>query len=209
MTAEDGGTDHLARIARFQWALLPAGAAAWGSCAPAGPPWSSRWGVRPACFLAPPPVGGGRNADPLPAPALALRPPGAGQTGVDRASPAWDDGLLPLGSPSLRHRDPALQRVHRPGSVLADPPARAEHPEVSTMEHHASFLAVLLTNLLGLARHPWGTFAHGEPLSVLERYDHLLISAPGRPGDGGPGAPGARRAWSGSPVPCSRPWSTW
>jgi F-type H+-transporting ATPase subunit a len=45
------------------------------------------------------------------------------------------------------------------------------------MEHHASFLAVLLTNLLGLGRHPWLNFAHGEPLSILERYDHLLISA--------------------------------
>ena len=44
------------------------------------------------------------------------------------------------------------------------------------MEHHASGLAILLTNLLGLARHPWGTFAHGEALSLLERYDHLLIS---------------------------------
>jgi F-type H+-transporting ATPase subunit a len=44
------------------------------------------------------------------------------------------------------------------------------------MEHHVSGLAVLLTWLFGLARHPWGTFAHGEPLSVLERYDHLLIS---------------------------------
>ena len=44
------------------------------------------------------------------------------------------------------------------------------------MEHHASGLAVLLTWLFGLARHPWGTFAHGEPLSVLERYDHLFIS---------------------------------
>jgi len=44
------------------------------------------------------------------------------------------------------------------------------------MEHHASFLAVLLTNLLGLARHPWGHFAHGEALSILERFDHLLIS---------------------------------
>ncbi|HLO67487.1 MAG TPA: F0F1 ATP synthase subunit A [Holophaga sp.] len=45
------------------------------------------------------------------------------------------------------------------------------------MEHHASLLAVLLTNLLGLARHPWPGFAHGAPLSVLERFDHLLISA--------------------------------
>ena len=44
------------------------------------------------------------------------------------------------------------------------------------MEHHASGLAVLLTWLLGLSRHPWGTFAHGEPLSFLERYDHLFIS---------------------------------
>ena len=44
------------------------------------------------------------------------------------------------------------------------------------MEHHASFLAVLLTNLLGLARHPWPGFDHGMPLSLLERYDHLLIS---------------------------------
>ena len=44
------------------------------------------------------------------------------------------------------------------------------------MEHHASFLAVLLTKLLNLTRHPWPGFAHGEPLSVLERYDHLLIS---------------------------------
>jgi len=44
------------------------------------------------------------------------------------------------------------------------------------MEHHASFLAVLLTNLLGLARHPWPGFDHGEALSLLERYDHLLIS---------------------------------
>jgi F-type H+-transporting ATPase subunit a len=45
------------------------------------------------------------------------------------------------------------------------------------MEHHASFLAVWLTHLLGLARHPWPGFAHGEALSLLERYDHLLISA--------------------------------
>lgn len=30
VTAEDGGSGHLARIARFQWILLPAGAAAWG-----------------------------------------------------------------------------------------------------------------------------------------------------------------------------------
>ena len=44
------------------------------------------------------------------------------------------------------------------------------------MEHHPSGLAVLLTWLFGLARHPWGSFAHGESLSFLERYDHLLIS---------------------------------
>lgn len=44
------------------------------------------------------------------------------------------------------------------------------------MEHHASSLATLLTNLLGLERHTWGTFAHGASLSILERYDHLLIS---------------------------------
>lgn len=44
------------------------------------------------------------------------------------------------------------------------------------MEHHASGLAILLTWLLGLDRHPWGHFAHGASLSVLERYDHLLAS---------------------------------
>jgi F-type H+-transporting ATPase subunit a len=42
------------------------------------------------------------------------------------------------------------------------------------MEHHASFLAKLLTDLFGLHRHAWGAFAHGMPLSILERYDHLL-----------------------------------
>jgi len=45
------------------------------------------------------------------------------------------------------------------------------------MEHHASLLAQWLTHLLGLARHPWPGFAHGMPLSVLERYDHLLNAA--------------------------------
>lgn len=45
------------------------------------------------------------------------------------------------------------------------------------MEHHASYLATLLTDLLGLTRHVWGNFAHGQPLSVLERYDHLFASA--------------------------------
>ena len=44
------------------------------------------------------------------------------------------------------------------------------------MEHHASLLAFLLTRLLGLARHPWPGFDHGEALSILERYDHLMIS---------------------------------
>lgn len=48
------------------------------------------------------------------------------------------------------------------------------------MEHHASYLSTFLTWLLGLPRHAWEGFAHGMPLSVLERYDHLvavLISA--------------------------------
>ena len=45
------------------------------------------------------------------------------------------------------------------------------------MEHHASLLAKWLTQLLGLAQHPWPGFAHGMPLSVLERYDHLLNAA--------------------------------
>jgi len=44
------------------------------------------------------------------------------------------------------------------------------------MEHHASYLATLLTNLLHLARHSWGDFAHGQALSILERYDHLFAS---------------------------------
>lgn len=44
------------------------------------------------------------------------------------------------------------------------------------MEHHASALAIALTNLLHLGRHSWGTFAHGQPLSILERFDHLLAS---------------------------------
>ncbi len=42
------------------------------------------------------------------------------------------------------------------------------------MEHHASYLSTLLTDLLSLARHSDPTFAHGMPLSVLERYDHLV-----------------------------------
>lgn len=44
------------------------------------------------------------------------------------------------------------------------------------MEHHASNLAVWLTDLLHLARHSWGTFAGGTPMSVLERFDHLFAS---------------------------------
>ena len=42
------------------------------------------------------------------------------------------------------------------------------------MEHHASELAKLLTNLLGLSRHAWGSFMDGAPMSVIERYDYLL-----------------------------------
>jgi len=44
------------------------------------------------------------------------------------------------------------------------------------MEHHASYLAYLLTQLLHLPRHAWGSFAHGAPLSLLERYDHLFAA---------------------------------
>ena len=44
------------------------------------------------------------------------------------------------------------------------------------MEHHASGLSVLLTHLLGLSQYYWGNFAPGVKLSVLERYDHLVIS---------------------------------
>ena len=42
------------------------------------------------------------------------------------------------------------------------------------MEHHASELAKWLTDFLHLHRYSWGVFGHGAPLSVLERYDHLL-----------------------------------
>ena len=45
------------------------------------------------------------------------------------------------------------------------------------MEHHASLLAQWLTQVLGLSRYAWHGFAHGAPLSVLERYDHLLNAA--------------------------------
>jgi F-type H+-transporting ATPase subunit a len=44
------------------------------------------------------------------------------------------------------------------------------------MEHHASYLATLLTDLLNLPRKAWGTFAHGQELSILERYDHLFAA---------------------------------
>ena len=44
------------------------------------------------------------------------------------------------------------------------------------MEHHASYLAQFLTWLLHLERHPWGDFAHGMPLSILERFDHLFAA---------------------------------
>jgi F-type H+-transporting ATPase subunit a len=44
------------------------------------------------------------------------------------------------------------------------------------MEHHASYLASLLTNLLGLERVSDPNFAHGQALSVLERYDHLFAA---------------------------------
>lgn len=42
------------------------------------------------------------------------------------------------------------------------------------MEHHASELAKFLTDLFHLSRHAWPGFANGMPLSVLERFDHLL-----------------------------------
>jgi len=42
------------------------------------------------------------------------------------------------------------------------------------MEHHPSDLAKLLTNLLGLSRHAWGSFMDGTPFSFIERYDYLL-----------------------------------
>jgi len=41
------------------------------------------------------------------------------------------------------------------------------------MEHHASAFAQWLTSLLHLAQHPWPGFGT-HPMSVLERYDHLL-----------------------------------
>jgi F-type H+-transporting ATPase subunit a len=44
------------------------------------------------------------------------------------------------------------------------------------MEHHASYLATILTDLLRLGRVADPVFAHGMPLSILERYDHLFAS---------------------------------
>lgn len=44
------------------------------------------------------------------------------------------------------------------------------------MEHHASALSVLLTWLLHLPQHSDPNFAHGAPLSLLERYDHLFAA---------------------------------
>lgn len=44
------------------------------------------------------------------------------------------------------------------------------------MEHHASELAKLLTKLLGLSRHSWGTFAGGVEMSFIERYDYLATA---------------------------------
>lgn len=45
------------------------------------------------------------------------------------------------------------------------------------MEHHASLLAMWLTQVLHLGQHAWPGFAHGAHLSFLERYDHLLNAA--------------------------------
>lgn len=44
------------------------------------------------------------------------------------------------------------------------------------MEHHPSALSMFLTWLLNLPRHADPAFAHGEPLSLLERYDHLFAA---------------------------------
>ncbi len=43
------------------------------------------------------------------------------------------------------------------------------------MEHHASTLSMLLTELLHLPRHMWAGFG-SHPMSVLERFDHLLLT---------------------------------
>ena len=53
----------------------------------------------------------------------AVRVPGPGQTGVDRAYPAWHHGLLPSGSHSLRHGHPAVQCVHPARGGLPHVPA--------------------------------------------------------------------------------------
>lgn len=44
------------------------------------------------------------------------------------------------------------------------------------MEHHASYLSQFITWLLSLERHPWPGFAHGQPMSLLERYDYLFAA---------------------------------
>ena len=44
------------------------------------------------------------------------------------------------------------------------------------MEHHPSGFAIWLTKLLGLPQHSWPHFAPGMHFSILERYDHLLVS---------------------------------
>ncbi len=44
------------------------------------------------------------------------------------------------------------------------------------MEHHASALSLFLTWLFGLEKTADPHFAHGLPLSILERYDHLFAA---------------------------------
>ena len=44
------------------------------------------------------------------------------------------------------------------------------------MEHHPSALSIFLTWLLHLPKTVDPHFAHGEPLSLLERYDHLFAA---------------------------------
>lgn len=43
------------------------------------------------------------------------------------------------------------------------------------MEHHASTFSMLLTELLHLPRHLWAGYG-SHPMSVLERFDHLLLT---------------------------------
>jgi len=44
------------------------------------------------------------------------------------------------------------------------------------MEHHASLLAKWLTQVLGLAQHPWPGFSHGAALSVLDDQADELVA---------------------------------